>query len=413
MDRRYQTDTIRELLTEGYEYEALRNFCFDKPNFRPVFYRLAPNTGKSDIIQYLIEHAEQYSYFDILLDWAKEKNPARYAMYKLYWDEFQLSTPEVPKPPKSTKFSKHQFIYAAIGISLLIAVVVVFTNLGSGILGKSKPSSTQAATTALTETPTQAISSSEISDVPAPTPTQPAIIAAATSPPIPTETVLPTSTKTPLPSPSPKPTQTIFPTATPKPTNPPSQTPSPVPPTVVPSSTPSLLPTETPTSSNSSSMVINTPTPTTVPTAVTTTQSPEYLYPAPVLIEPANQAYYVGLDVEIVLTWQHIEFQNVADQYVVTTIRHVDQTKVYEDYQLKTEPKLIVPRYIYDTIKGGRDVTWFVRVIRNGRLGGDQNNVLLGDFVSPPSETRSFIWDPVNGGNGNDPNPGKKPNPPN
>lgn len=126
MDRRYQTDTIRKLLTEGYEYEALRDFCFDKPNFRPVFYRLAPNTGKSEIIQYLIEHAELYSYFNILLDWAEKKNPDRYAMYKPYWDESQPSTFEAPKPPKSTKFSKHQFIiYAAIGVALILVVVAV------------------------------------------------------------------------------------------------------------------------------------------------------------------------------------------------------------------------------------------------------------------------------------------------
>jgi hypothetical protein len=46
-------------LTEGFTAEELRRFCYDEPYFEPVYNQLTGNTGKADIIDRLLEHAEQ------------------------------------------------------------------------------------------------------------------------------------------------------------------------------------------------------------------------------------------------------------------------------------------------------------------------------------------------------------------
>ncbi|MCB0169320.1 MAG: tetratricopeptide repeat protein, partial [Anaerolineae bacterium] len=75
---------IRALLTEGFTPEQLRRFCYDTPEFRPVYDQLAQVTGKAAIIDHLIEHAERCVLFAPLLDWAKEENPAQYERYRPY-----------------------------------------------------------------------------------------------------------------------------------------------------------------------------------------------------------------------------------------------------------------------------------------------------------------------------------------
>lgn len=82
----YNLDKIRTLLTEGFTAEELRRFCHDEPDFRPVYDQLAANTGKAEIIDRLIEYAEQKRRIELLLIWAKENNPARYEKNHLFED---------------------------------------------------------------------------------------------------------------------------------------------------------------------------------------------------------------------------------------------------------------------------------------------------------------------------------------
>ena len=80
----YNSQNIRTLLTKGFSVGELRNFCFDQPDFKPVYEQLAEDSGKNKIIQQLIEYAEQKELFGLLLDWAKEQNPSKYEMYQPY-----------------------------------------------------------------------------------------------------------------------------------------------------------------------------------------------------------------------------------------------------------------------------------------------------------------------------------------
>jgi hypothetical protein len=80
----YNLNNIRQLLTKGFSDTELRDFCFDRPEFREVYDQLAETSGKTQIVARLIEHADQHLLFDTLLAWAKERNPTRYQRHRPY-----------------------------------------------------------------------------------------------------------------------------------------------------------------------------------------------------------------------------------------------------------------------------------------------------------------------------------------
>jgi len=84
-DQLYHLSNIRDLLIEGFDDRDLRRLCYDVPDFRPVYERLAQNTGKADIVDQLLEHAEKNLQIDTLLALAKERNPARYEHHGPYY----------------------------------------------------------------------------------------------------------------------------------------------------------------------------------------------------------------------------------------------------------------------------------------------------------------------------------------
>ncbi len=96
--KRYRLKDIRALLLEGFTAEDLRRLCFDELNFRPVYYQLADNTGKAEIVDRLLEYAEQTLQLDYLLALAQAGNPARYAQGEPYYEQIAAG-PEnlVPK----------------------------------------------------------------------------------------------------------------------------------------------------------------------------------------------------------------------------------------------------------------------------------------------------------------------------
>lgn len=88
----YHLENIRALLTKGFTHEELRQLSYDF--FRPVYDELAPNTGKAEIIQQLLEYIEEREpESEALLAWAKEENPALYQKYQPY----RVSTSAVEK----------------------------------------------------------------------------------------------------------------------------------------------------------------------------------------------------------------------------------------------------------------------------------------------------------------------------
>lgn len=82
----YHLSNIRLLLTEGFTDEELRRLCYDIPSFRSVYNQLAQNTGKSQIVDLLIEHANRKLQLDVLLALAKEYNPDRYQKHQPYYE---------------------------------------------------------------------------------------------------------------------------------------------------------------------------------------------------------------------------------------------------------------------------------------------------------------------------------------
>ncbi|MCL4301570.1 MAG: hypothetical protein KJ077_38070 [Anaerolineae bacterium] len=80
----YNLRNIRTLLTEGFTDTELRRFCYDTPEFRPVYDQLGETTGKAEIIHRLLEHADRKELLAPLLAWAKTQTPAKYEKYQPY-----------------------------------------------------------------------------------------------------------------------------------------------------------------------------------------------------------------------------------------------------------------------------------------------------------------------------------------
>lgn len=98
LSKQYNFKNIRVLLTEGFSDEELRHLCFDVPAFRPVHSQLAKGSGKSEIIQRLLEYVEQKDLIEILLDQAKERNPAKYQTYQPYFEDIHRTDEKVTEP---------------------------------------------------------------------------------------------------------------------------------------------------------------------------------------------------------------------------------------------------------------------------------------------------------------------------
>jgi hypothetical protein len=88
----YNLKNIRSLLTEGFTAEELKAFCFDQPELRTVYNRLAAGAGKTEVVQHLLVHADQQELFDLILTWAKAQNPAKYQKYQPYRSSPLVST---------------------------------------------------------------------------------------------------------------------------------------------------------------------------------------------------------------------------------------------------------------------------------------------------------------------------------
>jgi nucleoside phosphorylase len=95
MSEDYDLRKIRALLTEGFTDTELRRLCYDVPDFRPVYDELAGHTGKANIIDHLIEYADQKLLLDTLLELAKEINPARYEKHQPYYNPSGDLTPSI------------------------------------------------------------------------------------------------------------------------------------------------------------------------------------------------------------------------------------------------------------------------------------------------------------------------------
>lgn len=99
MGKRYNLINIRALLKEGFSDAELRDFCFDVPDFRPVYDQLAQNTGKAELVRLLLEFAHQKVKLDPLLAWAEKTNPAQFKAHQPYFKD--SPPPSDADPPLS------------------------------------------------------------------------------------------------------------------------------------------------------------------------------------------------------------------------------------------------------------------------------------------------------------------------
>lgn len=86
---RYILKNIRALLTEltvALTEEELRQLYFDLPEFKPVHHQLARSNGKAEIIDRLLEYAEQTLQLDDLLVLARENNRHLYEKHQPYYE---------------------------------------------------------------------------------------------------------------------------------------------------------------------------------------------------------------------------------------------------------------------------------------------------------------------------------------
>ena len=84
----YMLKNIRALFSEltlSLTEEELRRLCVDLIDFKPVHHQLAQSNGKAEIIDRLLEYAEQTVQLDELLALAKELNPALYEKHQPYY----------------------------------------------------------------------------------------------------------------------------------------------------------------------------------------------------------------------------------------------------------------------------------------------------------------------------------------
>jgi hypothetical protein len=81
----YDLAKIKELLTEGFNQQELLAFCHSTPEFKDLCdERLKDDAQKPDIILEIMKFAKQRRYFDIVLKWAKGKNPRMYEEFEPY-----------------------------------------------------------------------------------------------------------------------------------------------------------------------------------------------------------------------------------------------------------------------------------------------------------------------------------------
>lgn len=132
-------------------------------------------------------------------------------------------------------------------------------------------------------------------------------------------------------------------------------------------------------------------TPTFTPTRVTErtlTPTPQYLFSAPALLAPGVNAQLAG---SVIFQWTAVGVLPDSASYIVS-LRYTDGDRLVtraldagRDTSIRLEAS--------PSGKPGTEYTWYVLVVRNIGCGPASPDATLPCAVSPPSETRSFMWE--------------------
>ncbi len=96
---RYIYKNVRNLLTNGFNEEELRQLCYDEPELKTVYDNWPRGTPRSTFVQELIDYADRRLQLDMLLKRANELNPARYNEHQPYYEgEGETVSPAAATP---------------------------------------------------------------------------------------------------------------------------------------------------------------------------------------------------------------------------------------------------------------------------------------------------------------------------
>lgn len=85
---------VFKLLSKGFGEAELRRICYYETAFKPVREQLSTKTGLDEVVDTLIDYADQRDLIGVLLNWAKEENITKYQKYYPYYD-IDNSTPNI------------------------------------------------------------------------------------------------------------------------------------------------------------------------------------------------------------------------------------------------------------------------------------------------------------------------------
>ncbi len=131
-------------------------------------------------------------------------------------------------------------------------------------------------------------------------------------------------------------------------------------------------------------------TPTWTPTRVferTITPTPQYSYTAPALLAPGAQAEVRG---SVILQWTGVGVLPDTASYIVSLRYQEGEDEVVRAFDAgrATSFRLDTP----PSAQAGTEYTWYVLVVRSIGCGPGSPDATQPCAVSPPSETRTFVW---------------------
>lgn len=134
MSLTYNVVNIRKLLVTAFNDEALSIFCYD--HFRPVYDSFGAGMGKTQKIQLLIEHCQNYLLLDNLLALVAQINPAQYSRWAttLALEASSL----IPSPPTPSRhFTGRLDLLAELSTALTQSDGAFIALWGMGGIGKT------------------------------------------------------------------------------------------------------------------------------------------------------------------------------------------------------------------------------------------------------------------------------------
>ena len=192
---------IRKLLMAAFTVKDLHRFCHDRPLFRPIVDRFAPDQGLDDLVDETITYCEKWFLLDQLLDEVQRHNPAQYDRYGPYrYEARQEAHPprtlptSLPVTPPPRRLPGWIWPAASAALVIIILGIALAWLRDRGQPGQATRLITESAIVLVSATP-------GLSATPSPTPTCTPSPTHTSATPAATDT--PTTTPTPTPPPIP------------------------------------------------------------------------------------------------------------------------------------------------------------------------------------------------------------------